>query len=178
TTGDAYDEFGPETFCGLRQRLVAHDDLRDAVSIPDVEEHDAAEIPNAVHPSEQDDRLPGMGRRQLAARVRSREIAERFDGHSSSVVRGPWSDGRCATSAEVTEARGIVSCSPVARFFILTSPRMNSSWPSTATKRAFRVFAYLNALPRSFPARSGSGYNSTLRSVFLSSVASRSDSAA
>ena len=42
--------------------VVAHDDLRDAVAIADVDEDERAEVANAMHPAEQHDVLADVAR--------------------------------------------------------------------------------------------------------------------
>src|SRR4029079_1113546 len=165
------------------ERFAVHDHLRDAVAVAHVEEQHAAEIAHAVHPAKEDDVLVHVTRREYSTGVGASERAERFYCHCASDVRcevsgcrRPRSEVRGAT-AEATEALGRVCCWPVLSSLILTSPRASSSWPSTATKRARRASAYLKALPRSLPPRSGSGYISTRKPPPRSSVASRSASA-
>ena len=42
--------------------VVAHDDLRDAVAIANIDEDERAEVANAMHPAEQDDVLADVAR--------------------------------------------------------------------------------------------------------------------
>ena len=90
----ADDELGAQALGLLLERRVADHDLRDAVAVAEVEEHDAAEIADAVDPAEQDDVLADVGGRQFAAGVGAGEVAERFNVHSMSEVRGPRSEVR------------------------------------------------------------------------------------
>ncbi len=83
---DADDELGPQFLRGRHQRFVlADDDLGHAGAIADVDERDAAEIADAVHPSEQHCFGPDVFRAQGSAGVRSRQISKRFS-HSSALT--------------------------------------------------------------------------------------------
>ena len=59
--------------------VVADDDLRHAVAIAEVDEHERAEVADAVHPAEQHDILSGVGSGQRAAGVGPGECAETVD---------------------------------------------------------------------------------------------------
>ena len=108
-------------------RLVADDGLRDAVAVADVEEHDAAEIADAVDPSHDDDVFAGIGGGQFAAGVGTSESSEGLYAHSMSDVRCPMPD--VLRMASATVPRATACCSPVFMFLILTCRAPISSRP-------------------------------------------------
>src|SRR5204863_5819135 len=119
---------GPEALRLVIERGVADDHLRDAVAVTEIEEQHAAEVADAMHPAEQDDVAADVGCSQRSKGVGARQLSERFYCHCASDVRCPMADGRwpvsdirCATVV-ATVPRPTVSCCPVARSFILTSP--------------------------------------------------------
>ena len=92
--------------------VVAHDDLRDAVAVADVDEDERAEVADAVHPAEQDDVLADVGGRQRAAGVGAREGSEGFDVHGhrgSMAVPGSESLGRAMRGRGYVGARDRLS---------------------------------------------------------------------
>jgi hypothetical protein len=58
--------------------VLADDDLRHAAAIADIDESDAAEIADAVHPAEEHCLRPDIRGAKGAARMGPAEIAERF----------------------------------------------------------------------------------------------------
>ena len=66
---------------GQQRVVLAHDDLRHAVAIADVDEDARAEIADAMHPAEQHDILADVLRRQLAGGVRASEFSKRANVH-------------------------------------------------------------------------------------------------
>ena len=78
----------PTTYSGRKplgaldqRRIVADDDLRHAVPIAQIDEHQRAEIAHAVHPAEQDDVGAGVARGQCAAGVRPCKCAKGDNVH-------------------------------------------------------------------------------------------------
>ena len=70
----AIDVLRPQPLGHADERfVVADDDLRDAVAIANVDEHERAEVANAVHPAEQDDVLADVSRRKSTTGVGPRE---------------------------------------------------------------------------------------------------------
>src|SRR5688572_11650060 len=114
--------------------LIPHHDLRDAVSIANVDEDERAEIAYAMNPAEQDHVPAGIRRRQSTARVSAGEISE-------------GNDVGCRHfrlfSIRATSWRGSCVCSPVFMSLMVTTPRARSSGPSTATRGTPVADAYL-----------------------------------
>ena len=75
----AHDELRPEALA-LRQQLlvISDDDLRESGTVTDVDEHDTAEIANAMNPAEQGHVGANILRTELSAGMRSSEIAKLF----------------------------------------------------------------------------------------------------
>ena len=72
----AYDEFGSELLRAVTQRVGVEHDLRQAVPIADVEEHEVPEIADLVHPAQEHRLPPDVGSPQLAARVSPRPVSK------------------------------------------------------------------------------------------------------
>ncbi len=53
--------------------VVAHDNLRDAMAVTDIDEDKGAEVTNAMHPAEEDDFLTDMGGGQGTTGMGSRQ---------------------------------------------------------------------------------------------------------
>jgi hypothetical protein len=61
--------------------------LRDAVTVAQVDEDDAAEVVTPVHPPHQHDALAFVGNAQLAARVRAAKFTEKIQFQAILHVR-------------------------------------------------------------------------------------------
>jgi hypothetical protein len=76
---DADDIFRAQTLGGRHQRIVVpDDDLGDPRTVADVDEGDAAEIPDAMHPAQQRRIRADIIRPKGAAGVSPSEVAEMF----------------------------------------------------------------------------------------------------
>jgi hypothetical protein len=72
---DGDDVLAAQAFRRLDERLVVtDDDLRDAVAIADVDEHERSEVADAVHPAKQNDVASDIGGRQGTAGMSSSKI--------------------------------------------------------------------------------------------------------
>jgi hypothetical protein len=91
--GDADHELRAQALGHRHQRVVFADhDLRHPGAVADVEEGDAAEVADAVHPSEQHGLRADVFSAEGAAGMGSREIAERFR-HRKNVLLGSLPPG-------------------------------------------------------------------------------------
>ena len=75
----ANHELGPKALRLAQEGVVvANDDLRDSRAVADIDEQDAAQIADSVHPAEQEHLLIEVIGAKRAARVRSLPVSERF----------------------------------------------------------------------------------------------------
>ena len=102
---DGHHELGPHEaarLVGGRCIGPVDDHLGDPVPVPEVEEDQAALVAPAVHPAGQSDLAPGVGRAQLAARVRAVGAREQArvgrSGHGPGMVFGAVSRAAACSS--------------------------------------------------------------------------------